>query len=211
MDRINMGGFPVPSAAQISRNISADSLFNFSPNISMINRIQKSSKTFTEVYAEYVRMQGELAKKQRDMENRDRTLGGVLAELEEATPALTRQKQEIERVQAESDQLATQLSRALAECDASLVELQNAKKVEENLKGEKALQKRQLDDLGLQIKGLLKELGRLQDATLPSDEDLQAIRPALNVEEVSTNDLVLYKSIPELQQKNMALAIPMVQ
>ncbi|KAL5482794.1 MLP1_9 [Sanghuangporus weigelae] len=205
LDRISSGELPVPSGAQASPNVSADSLFNFSPNISMINRMQKSGKTFTEVYAEYVRMQGELAKKQRDMENLDRTLGGVLAELEEATPALAHQKQEIERVQAESDQLATQLSRALAERDASLVELQNAKKVEENLKGENALQKRQLDDLGLQIKGLLKELGRLQDATLPSDEDLQVIQPASNVEEVITNNLVLYKSIPELQQKNMAL------
>ncbi|KAL5524681.1 MLP1_8 [Sanghuangporus sanghuang] len=88
LNRINSGELPIPSAAQASPNVSADSLFNFSPNISMINRMQKSGKTFTEVYAEYVRMQGELAKKQRDMENLDRTLGGVLAELEEATPAL---------------------------------------------------------------------------------------------------------------------------
>ncbi|OCB84369.1 hypothetical protein A7U60_g8353 [Sanghuangporus baumii] len=64
--------------------------------------------------------------------------------------------------------------------------------------GENALQKRQLDDLGLQIKGLFKELGRLQDATLPSDEVLQVIRPALNVEEVITINLVLHKLIPEL-------------
>ncbi|KAL5498688.1 MLP1_2 [Sanghuangporus vaninii] len=104
MDRINLGEFPILSAAQISPNVSVDSLFNFSPKISMINHMQKSGETFTEVYAE---MQVKLARKQRDMENIDRTLGGVLAELEEATPVLARQKQEIGRVQAESGQLAT--------------------------------------------------------------------------------------------------------
>ncbi|OCB90452.1 hypothetical protein A7U60_g2335 [Sanghuangporus baumii] len=36
-------------------------------------------------------------------------------------------------------------------------------------------------------------------------EDLQAIQPASNMEEVITNNLVLYKSILELQKKSMAL------
>ncbi|KAL5497748.1 MLP1_3 [Sanghuangporus vaninii] len=89
MNCINLGEFPVPSVVQISPNVSADSLFNFSPNISRINRIQTSSETFIEVYAEYVRMQGELAKKQHDMENLDRMLGGVLAGFEDVYFQLT--------------------------------------------------------------------------------------------------------------------------
>ena len=63
LDRVNSGELPIPSGTRTSPNVSSDSLFGLSSNISMINRIQKSGKTFTEVYAEYVRMQGEIARK----------------------------------------------------------------------------------------------------------------------------------------------------
>lgn len=83
LDRVNAGELPVPSASFGSPNASSESLFGISPGIAMINRMQKSGKTFTEVYADYVRMQGELAAKTRDMDNMDRTLTAVLSELEE--------------------------------------------------------------------------------------------------------------------------------
>ena len=63
LDRVNSGELPIPSGTRTSPNVSSDSLFGLGSNISMINRIQKSGKTFTEVYAEYVRMQGEIARK----------------------------------------------------------------------------------------------------------------------------------------------------
>lgn len=82
LERVNSGELPVPSGT--SPNVSSESLFGFSPGISMINRMQKSGKTFTEVYADYVRMQGELANKTRELEGLDRTLADVLARLEES-------------------------------------------------------------------------------------------------------------------------------
>ena len=63
LDRVTSGELPIPSGTRTSPNVSSDSLFGLGSNISMINRIQKSGKTFTEVYAEYVRMQGEIARK----------------------------------------------------------------------------------------------------------------------------------------------------
>lgn len=66
----------------------------------------------------------------------------------------------------------------------------------------------QLNDLGRQIQVLLKEVGRRQDPTVPSDEELEAdntIQPASTIEEVITNNLVLFKSIPALQEQNMKL------
>ena len=84
LDRVNSGELPIPSATRTSPNVSSDSLFGLSPNISMINRMQKSGKTFTEVYAEYVKMQGEIANKQRNIDHLQSSLSGVLAELEEA-------------------------------------------------------------------------------------------------------------------------------
>ena len=108
-------------------------------------------------------------------------------------------------MQLESDHLATQLSRAIAERDTCLVELQNAKKTQESLKDEVVLKERLISDVILQNQGLLKEVERLRDATLPSDVDMAQIQPASNVDEFITSNLVLYKSIPQLVDRNMTL------
>lgn len=63
----------------------------------------------------------------------------------------------------------------------------------------------QLEDLGRQLKTLLKELGRINDPTLPSEEELENIAPAENIDAVITNSLVLYRSIPQLQEQNQKL------
>ena len=83
MDRINAGELPVPPREQASPDESSESLFSFSPGISMINRMQKSGKTFTEVYADYVKLQDEYAKKCAEYDHMDRTLAAVLAQIEE--------------------------------------------------------------------------------------------------------------------------------
>ena len=53
--------------------------------------------------------------------------------------------------------------------------------------------------------GLLKEVECLRDATLPSDVDMHEIQPASGVDEFITSNLVLYKSIPQLVDRNMTL------
>lgn len=54
---------------------------------------------------------------------------------------------------------------------------------------------------------LLKEIGRRDDPTIPSDEDLEqiAIPPAENIEAVITNNLVLFRSTGEMQEQNQKL------
>lgn len=73
---------------------------------------------------------------------------------------------------------------------------------------ENDLLQKQLDDLGRQIRVLLKELGRQQDPSIPSDETLaddESTQPAENIEAVITNNLVLFRSIPALQEQNQKL------
>ena len=105
----------------------------------------------------------------------------------------------------ESDHLATHLSRAIAERDTCLVELRIAKKTQESLKDEVYLKGRLIGDVVLQNQGLLKEVECLRDATLPSDVDMHEIQPASGVDEFITSNLVLYKSIPQLVDRNMTL------
>lgn len=55
---------------------------------------------------------------------------------------------------------------------------------------------------------LLKELSRMQDPSLPSDAEFEFeenLPPAENVEEVITNNLVVFRSLPQLQQQNQKL------
>lgn len=54
---------------------------------------------------------------------------------------------------------------------------------------------------------MLREIGRRDDPTIPSDEDLDAVpvAPAEDTEAVITNNLVLFKSIGGLQEQNQKL------
>lgn len=72
---------------------------------------------------------------------------------------------------------------------------------------ENDLLQKQLEDLGRQVQSLLREIGRREDPTIPSDDDLDQMpqEPAENIEAVITNNLVLFRSIGGLQEQNQKL------
>lgn len=104
--------------------------------------------------------------------------------------------------------MASQLSQALAERDASAAAAADSSQKLAKSARENEFLTKQLDDLGRQIQTLLKELGRHQDPSILSDEELEedaATQPAENIEAVITNNLVLFRSIPALQEQNQKL------
>ncbi|KZT67236.1 hypothetical protein DAEQUDRAFT_729270 [Daedalea quercina L-15889] len=227
MERLDRGEFPMPSFSgeallgtprtpartpgtpsmvNGTPDFLSQSIMGLSPTVAMASRVQRNGKTFTEVYADYVRLQEDYARKSAEFDNMDRTLSAVLAQIEERAPILSQQRAEYERLQQESTQLASQLSQALAERDAYAQSSgENAQKLAKSSRENDLLQK-QLDDLGRQIRVLLKEVGRMQDPTIPPDTELdETARPAENIEEVITNNLVLFRSIPQLQEQNQKL------
>ncbi|KAI9449362.1 hypothetical protein BJY52DRAFT_1215953 [Lactarius psammicola] len=216
LEKVNHGEFPVPAPgttapstpARGSSDVLMQGIMSLSPTVAIASRAQRSGKTFTEVYADHVRLQDEYAKKCAEYDRMDRTLGQVLAQIEERAPILAQQRAEYERLQSEAAQLASQLADALSERDSSAsnateVSQRLAKTIREN----DSLQK-QLNDLGRQVQTLLKEIARRQDPTIPSDEELEADEnavPADNIDEVITNHLVLFRSVPALQAQNQKL------
>ena len=73
---------------------------------------------------------------------------------------------------------------------------------------ENELLESQLNDLGLQAQILTKELARIQDPSIPSDEELEAdpsTKPATNMEEVVADNLVQFRSIRGLQEHNQRM------
>lgn len=95
MERMHRGELPVagrdsfvpatPGRASGShnRNHAADAMLGLSPTVAMVSRVQKGGKTFTEVHADYVRLEEEYAKKCAEYDHMDRTLSDVLAQIEE--------------------------------------------------------------------------------------------------------------------------------
>lgn len=80
VDRISRGELPLPP---VERAPPAGSLSSMSPGLALLSRVQKSGKTFTEVYSNYIRMESELAQKTAEVDRLDRTLAEVIGELEE--------------------------------------------------------------------------------------------------------------------------------
>ena len=93
MERMHRGELPVagrdasapatPGRASGSHGYAPDAMLGLSPTVAMASRVQKSGKTFTQVYADYVRLEEEYAKKCAEYDHMDRTLSDVLAQIEE--------------------------------------------------------------------------------------------------------------------------------
>ncbi|PBK97398.1 hypothetical protein ARMGADRAFT_637587 [Armillaria gallica] len=210
IDRMGRGELPVPGRAPGTpvRGIldeSLDGMMGLSPTVAMASKAQKTGKTFTEVYADYVRLQEDYAKKSAEYDHMDRTLTEVLAQIEERAPILSQQRIEYERLQTEAAQLASQLAQALSDRDNQVILAQeNAQKLGKSQR-ENALLEKQRDDLGRQVQNLLREIGRRDDPTLPAEEEISLAQQESDVDVLITNNLVLFRSINGLQEQNQKL------
>lgn len=81
MDKVGKGELPVPDPAM-------HGMIGLSPTVAMASRVQRSGKSFTEVYADYVRLQEDYAKKSAEYDRMDQTLTAVLAQIEERVSVL---------------------------------------------------------------------------------------------------------------------------
>jgi nucleoprotein TPR len=98
LERMHRGELPVagrglpgtPGRASGSQDHIADAMMGLSPTVAMVSRVQKGGKTFTEVYADYVRLEEDYAKKCAEYDHMDRTLSDVLAQIEERVSCIAR-------------------------------------------------------------------------------------------------------------------------
>lgn len=215
LDRMGRGELPLPSRSTPTTPLrtprtadvsTMDVMMGLSPTVAMASKTQKSGKTFTEVYADYVRLQDEYAQKCAEYDHMDRTLTSVLAQIEERAPVLSQQRAEYERLQSEASELAVQLSNAISEREAQThLAQENGQKLGKSVRENELLQK-QLEDLGRQVQSLLREIARRDDPTLVNAEEVD-VQPmvAEDTDTLISNNLVLFKSISSLQEQNQKL------
>lgn len=90
LDRVGRGELPLPGGGSgtprtsgVASDLVVDGMMGLSPTVAIASRAQRSGKTFTEVYADYVKLQDDYAKKSAEYDHMDRTLAEVLAQIEE--------------------------------------------------------------------------------------------------------------------------------
>lgn len=116
---------------------------------------------------------------------------------------------EYDRLVSESHHISSQLSAALEARDAhAKAALDATKKLNSTLKENNMLVK-QADDLGRQVRYLLRQKEKLDHPELP-DEDTEMIdgesgAQSDNIEDVITNNLVLFTTLPGMQIQNQKL------
>ena len=90
LDRVGRGELPLPGGGSgtprtsgVASDLVVDGMMGLSPTVAIASRAQRTGKTFTEVYADYVKLQDDYAKKSAEYDHMDRTLAEVLAQIEE--------------------------------------------------------------------------------------------------------------------------------
>jgi nucleoprotein TPR len=81
--RAGAGPLDSPSRGHGSSDPLTQGMMSLSPTVAMASKAQRGGKTFTEVYADYIRLQDDFAKKSAEYDHMDRTLSAVLAQIEE--------------------------------------------------------------------------------------------------------------------------------
>ncbi|KAG9102295.1 hypothetical protein FRC06_002140 [Ceratobasidium sp. 370] len=175
-----------------------------SPTAQLASRTQRGGKSYTEVYADYVRMSDELGRQKLETRRLEECLAGILRDIEERAPLLTEQRIEYERLQETAADLTQQLADAM-----------KAQEGVRALEGERDACRREVDvlqqqlaDLSRQVVVLTREVAIRDDPSLADEEFTngnEMDEDTTATDALITSELVLFRTLPELQAQNARL------
>ncbi|QRW15125.1 Nucleoprotein TPR [Ceratobasidium sp. AG-Ba] len=175
-----------------------------SPTAQLASRTQRGGKSYTEVYADYVRMSDELNKQKVETRRLEDCLASILRDIEERAPLLTEQRIEYERLQ----QTAADLTQQLADAMKAQEGVRALESERDACRRETEVLQQQLADLSRQVVILTREIAVRDDPSLADeeftnedemDEDVSA------TDALITSELVLFRNLPQLQSQNSRL------
>ena len=179
------------------------------------SKIQKSGKTFTQVYSEYTKLQAELIKERSETARLNECLNHIVAEIEQRGPIIQQTRLDYETAKAENDRLATELAIALNKKSEALAHHNDLKASFEEIKKENSLLEKDVNDLSRQIHSLLRHIEQIAPSKLQSLDRSLVDRLSNNIPNANGNEspaevliserLVVFKNIDELQNQNQAL------
>ncbi|CAH7677054.1 TPR/MLP1/MLP2-like protein-domain-containing protein [Phakopsora pachyrhizi] len=188
-----------------------------SPAAAMASKIQKSGKSLTEIYTEKIVLEEQMKKVKLENVRLSETMSQILAEIEDRAPLLHQQRLEHDRLERECDELTTQLTSSIEEKEEAERKYHSCQLDLDATRRDLELSNSQLRDLSLQIRVLTQEnvlrgSGNSSQTIKGDEDDLMADvsdwRQPLDGDDedvLIANDLITFKSIAELQQKNLKL------
>ncbi|GHJ85790.1 hypothetical protein NliqN6_2192 [Naganishia liquefaciens] len=166
------------------------------------------SRTVRQALADAVVLQGEVERLQKENVKLEAICRTVLQEINERKPALDRQRAEWEQMKVDCAELAGQLAEtteAKTILENQLAEVKSAQSASEE--DNKVLQ-RQVSDLSLQLRNILRQLAIRDDPALAMesfDPVDGSIKDESDIDLVITNSLVMFNKLPELLELNKRL------
>ncbi|KAJ3288025.1 hypothetical protein HDU79_005144 [Rhizoclosmatium sp. JEL0117] len=192
-------------------NVVGTDLSIIGPAAQAANALQKSGKTFTQIYLEYISLNDENIGLKSDVARLTEHLNGVLNDLNERAPIIKQVSEDKQMLEKDMEKMLQEMNRCQEEREEAVAFATNAKEQIENL----SLKNKSLDqeshDLGRQVQHLLLELERLKAGP---NLDLRSRSPILRNADPSQSThsgriiserLVLFDSITEMQAQNQQL------
>ncbi|KAJ1980870.1 Filament-forming protein [Dimargaris xerosporica] len=193
-----------PERASASRTPS----MVLSPTAALAGRMQRSGKTFTQVYSDYVAMQNELADEKKETARLRECLDHIVKDIEERAPIFNEQQKEYQRVCQQASALADQLSAVTQEAEQARLAKADAQQMRDQLATENQMLQQQVHDLGRQVQTLLREVEDDRASQVSASGlvgVLASSQARTDTDRVITEQLTTFKNIQELQQQNQRL------
>lgn len=201
----------------LNRRRNGSALRNgLSPAAAMVNNLQRSGKSLTQIYTEKMLLEEQLAESKDENLRLSECLATIMGEIQDKAPVIQQQRLEAERIRLELDNLTTELTTSIEQKEEAERKYESCLLDLKGLQRDHDLSNRQLQDLSLQVRVLTKEVtirDRGDNRGLNGDEDDLAneVRNGyINLDEETedpllSNDLVTFKDIADLQHKNLKL------
>ncbi|ORY41168.1 hypothetical protein LY90DRAFT_366155, partial [Neocallimastix californiae] len=166
------------------------------PTSMATSKLLKRGKTFTEVYAEYAKLQDELLREKENSERLAECLTSVQKEIDERAPLLQQQREDYEKTLAENEELASNLSLISKENENQKSEIELINKKLASMKKEYDIIKQENEDLSRQIVKIMVDQHGINDMEIDNKTNSEAI---------VSDELVIAKNVEELHQQNKKL------
>jgi len=182
----------------------------FSPSAALAGSLmRKRGMGISELYVENVRTKTELSKQQQETRRLEDTLEALLRDIQERAPLLRQQRQEWTRLVATANDLAGQLSTVTTERDAEARRVRDEAAKVKQLQAAKVDLESHISDLSRQVVSLVREIGVRDEPSLVQYQhldDAEMEQPeGDDIDSVITRNLIVFRSIPELQAQNQQL------
>lgn len=212
--KVGTGNGPVTPQAKTfatSLGLGRSGGIAISPTAAITSAMQRSGKTFTEVYTSLAKTEEELRRERLETARLASVLDTVMADLQERAPALQAQREETERLAIALEELSVDFARACEERDQSERGHKDSIAHSSAVSRENQLLTQQLTDLGRQVRHLTRELiirddpaaaARLDDEgdAFPSLTDRADL--GSDTQDIITTQLVTFDSLTTLVAQN---------